>query len=65
MMIKRRTVFKYRSNTSKIETVNITSRNFGALKQYKKNICLLLFLITSQIIMTIQLKGAGYTCSYP
>ena len=31
MMVKRSTIFKYRSNTSKIETENITSRNFGAL----------------------------------
>ena len=31
MMVKRSTTFKYRSNTSKIETENITSRNFGAL----------------------------------
>ena len=36
MMVKRSTVFKYRSNTSKIETDDITSRNFGALKQYEK-----------------------------
>ena len=33
---RRSTVFEYRSNTSRIETNNITNRNFGALKQYEK-----------------------------
>ena len=36
MMVKSSTIFEYRSNTSKIETNDITSRNFGALKQHEK-----------------------------
>lgn len=30
-MVRRSTVFKYSSNKSKIETDDITSRNFGAI----------------------------------
>ena len=36
MMVERITIFEYRSNTSKIETNDITSWNFGALKQYEE-----------------------------
>ena len=36
MMVKRSTIFEYRSNISKIETNDITSRNFGAFKLFEK-----------------------------
>ena len=36
MMVKRSTILEYRSNISKIETNDITSRNFGAFKLFEK-----------------------------